>query len=69
MTSYLTREFTQVGNGRKPVNLSVGERDGERRYGKELWLLASVRLNYEQVSHQYGHLKVWREGKESSDQD
>ncbi len=38
--------------------------DGERRYGKELWKLASVRLNYEQVSHQYGHLKVWREGLE-----
>ncbi len=38
--------------------------DGERRYGKELWKLASVRLNSEQVSRQYGHLKVWREGLE-----
>ncbi len=38
--------------------------DGERRYGKELWKLASVRLNSKQVSRQYEHLKVWREGLE-----
>lgn len=38
--------------------------DGERRYGKMLWKLASRRLSYETVSPQYGHLKVWCEGLE-----
>ncbi len=38
--------------------------DGERRYAQELWKLASVRLKYQEVSAQYGHLKVWREGLE-----
>ncbi len=38
--------------------------DGERRYAKELWKLATVRLSYQQVSACYRHLKVWREGLE-----
>lgn len=38
--------------------------DGERRYAQELWLIASIRLRYGQVSRAYGHLKVWREGLE-----
>lgn len=38
--------------------------DGERRYAQELWQLASVRLKYQEVSAQYRHLKVWRQGLE-----
>ena len=38
--------------------------DGERRYAKELWKLATVRLSYAEVSVDYGHFKVWREGLE-----
>ena len=38
--------------------------DGERRYAKELWQLAAVRLTYQEVSPDYGHLKVWRQGLE-----
>jgi hypothetical protein len=38
--------------------------DGERRYAQELWEVASARLTYQEVSSQYGHLKVWREGLE-----
>lgn len=38
--------------------------DGERRYSKELWKWASVRLNYSQLSFEYGHLKVWHQGLE-----
>lgn len=38
--------------------------DGERRYAQKLWKLASVRLKYQQVPAQYGHLKVWRQGLE-----
>ncbi len=54
----------QVGNGQNRVSLFGGERDGERRYGKELWKLASEWLTYAQVNPEYGHLKVWREGLE-----
>lgn len=50
--------------GSTSVRLSVGERDGERRYAKELWKLATVRLSYAEVSVDYGHFKVWREGLE-----
>jgi len=50
--------------GSASVSLCGGERDGERRYAQELWFLASVRLKYQEVSAQYGHLKVWREGLE-----
>ena len=46
------------------MRLFVGERDGERRYAKELWKLATVRLTYAEVSVDYGHFKVWREGLE-----
>ena len=46
------------------MSLFAGERDGERRYAQELWKLASVRLKYQEVSAQYRHLKVWREGLE-----
>lgn len=38
--------------------------DGERRYAQALWLIASIRLRYGQVSRAYGHLKVWPEGLE-----
>jgi hypothetical protein len=38
--------------------------DGERRYGKELWKLASVYLPHRITSEAYPHRKVWREGLE-----
>lgn len=38
--------------------------DGERRYGQELWKLASVYLKAEERHPDYGHRKVWREGLE-----
>ncbi|ABW27289.1 hypothetical protein AM1_2278 [Acaryochloris marina MBIC11017] len=38
--------------------------DGERRYGQELWKLASVSLNAEECHPDYGHRKVWRDGLE-----
>ena len=36
--------------------------DGERRYGQELWKLASVHLKAGEAHRDYGHRKVWREG-------
>jgi hypothetical protein len=38
--------------------------DGERRYGKALWKLASVYLKSGEVHPDYGHRKVWRFGLE-----
>jgi hypothetical protein len=38
--------------------------DGERRYGKELWKLASVYLPSSLTSDAYPYRKVWREGLE-----
>ena len=38
--------------------------DGERRYGKELWKLASVYLPQKMTTGAYPHRKVWREGME-----
>lgn len=38
--------------------------DGERRYGKELWKLASVRLKSSEMPLTYQYRKVWREGLE-----
>jgi hypothetical protein len=38
--------------------------DGERRYGQELWKLASVYLKAAEVHPDYGHRKVWRQGLE-----
>ena len=60
----LSKGSRLVGSGQRLVSLCGGERDGERRYAQELWKLASVRLKYQEVSAQYGHLKVWREGLE-----
>ncbi len=36
--------------------------DGERRYAKALWEIATVRLNAKELPADYHHLKVWREG-------
>ena len=44
---------------------SIGIRwftDGERRYGQELWKLASVYLPYGSIPKDYPYRKVWREG-------
>lgn len=38
--------------------------DGERRYSKELWKLASIRLPSCATSEVYPYRKVWREGLE-----
>lgn len=38
--------------------------DGERRYGKELWKLASVILRPIEIPTDYGHRKVWQFGLE-----
>jgi hypothetical protein len=38
--------------------------DGERRYGQQLWKLASVYLLSREYHPDYGHRKVWREGLE-----
>ena len=38
--------------------------DGERRYGKELWKLASIYLPSNITSDAYPYCKVWREGLE-----
>lgn len=38
--------------------------DGERRYGKALWKLASVYLKQGEAHRNYHHRKVWREGLE-----
>lgn len=38
--------------------------DGERRYGKELWKLASVYLPKNMTTEAYPYRKVWREGLE-----
>jgi hypothetical protein len=38
--------------------------DGERRYGKELWKLASVYLTQSETTQTYEYRKVWREGLE-----
>ena len=38
--------------------------DGERRYGKELWKLASVYLKSGEFHRKFPYRKVWREGLE-----
>ena len=38
--------------------------DGERRYGKELWKLASIYLPGDMTTDAYPYRKVWREGLE-----
>lgn len=38
--------------------------DGERRYAKQLWQLASVYLKRKEYPSAYGYRKVWREGLE-----
>ena len=38
--------------------------DGERRYAQQLWQRASVYLKPSEVSREYRHRKVWREGLE-----
>jgi hypothetical protein len=38
--------------------------DGERRYGKELWKLASIYLPRKATTEVYPYRKVWREGVE-----
>ena len=38
--------------------------DGERNYAQQLWQMASVYLKSNEVSREYGHRKVWRQGLE-----
>jgi hypothetical protein len=48
----------------KPATFIRWFTDGERRYGKELWKLASVRLRSDEIPTDYRHRKVWRFGLE-----
>jgi hypothetical protein len=62
MRSCLSKGSRPVGSGQRKREFVRWFSDGERGYAQELWKLASVRLKYQEVSAQYGHLKVWREG-------
>jgi hypothetical protein len=53
-----------VWNWAKPSEWIRWFTDGERRYGKELWKLASVYLPEKERTQGYGYRKVWREGLE-----
>lgn len=64
MRGCLSKGSRLVGSGQREREFVRWFSDGERRYAQELWKLASVRLKYQEVSAQYGHLKVWREGLE-----
>ncbi|MBW4490085.1 MAG: hypothetical protein KME12_20080 [Trichocoleus desertorum ATA4-8-CV12] len=48
----------------KPAQFIRWFTDGERRYGKVLWKLASVYLKSGEVHRAYHHRKVWRQGLE-----
>jgi hypothetical protein len=48
----------------KPSEWSRWFTDGERRYGKALWMLASVYLPPSETTEAYRYRKVWREGLE-----
>lgn len=56
------------GSGRNSSDFIQWFTDGERRYGTALWKLASVRLTAQETHPDYGRRKVWREGKESGDE-
>lgn len=51
-------------NWAKPAGFIRWFTDGERRYGKALWKLASVYLRLGEAHRDYQHRKVWREGLE-----
>jgi len=48
----------------KPAQYIRWFTDGERRYGKTLWKLASVNLKAGEAHQDYHRRKVWREGLE-----
>jgi hypothetical protein len=48
----------------KPAQFIRWFTDGERRYGKALWELASVYLKSGEAHSDYYHRKVWRQGLE-----
>lgn len=53
-----------VWNWASPAKFIRWFTDGERRYSKELWQLASVFLKAAEAHPDFGHRKVWREGLE-----
>ena len=53
-----------VWNWAKPSQWIRWFTDGERRYGKALWKLASVYLSQHETTETYRYRKVWREGLE-----
>jgi hypothetical protein len=61
-----TQQFEQstqsAWNWAKPAQFIRWFTDGERRYGKALWKLASVDLRAKEVHPAYPHRKVWRHG-------
>lgn len=63
-----TRLFEQgtqnAWNWAKPAQFIRWFTDGERRYGKALWKLASVYLKQGEAHPHYHRRQVWREGLE-----
>lgn len=51
-------------NWAKPAQFIRWFTDGERRYGRALWKLASIYLKRGEAHRHYHHRKVWREGLE-----
>jgi hypothetical protein len=62
----LTRCWSTSPPTIKPIAWIRWFTDGERRYGKELWKLASVYLPSHLTSAAYPYRKVWREGLEGA---
>jgi hypothetical protein len=62
--SLFEKVVKSVWNWAKPSEWIRWFTDGERRYGKELWKLASVYLPEKERTQSYGYRKVWREGLE-----
>jgi hypothetical protein len=54
----------QAGAWAEPAEFIRWFTDGERRYGKALWKLASIYLKAGEVHPDYGHRNVWRFGLE-----
>ena len=61
----LFEQGTQIAwNWAKPAQFIRWFTDGERRYGKALWKLASIYLKRREAPPHYPYRKVWREGLE-----
>lgn len=54
----------KVWNWASPAQFIRWFTDGERRYSKELWTVASVNLKVNETTTEFGRRKVWRQGLE-----